>query len=242
MDTIVKPTPVAEALFTASGCVALVAAAGSSTRMAGVDKLFVTLGDKPVLAHTLLAYQGCAAIDGIVISAREDRIPDVQRLCDEYEITKLRAIVPGGATRAASVRRAVAQADESARYFAIADGDRPFTTAALIEDTLEAAMRCGGAVCALPVHDTIKQTDAQGRIVATPDRATLWAAQTPQIFPADAYREALVHSGDAFTDDSAMMEAAGVSVRVVPGLEENIKITTPTDLLLAQALWKEREL
>ena len=241
METIAKVEKEACVPSGDASCLALIAAAGSSLRMKGLDKLFVTLGDKPVLAHTLLVYQNCAAIGGIVVSAREDRIPDVQRLCEQYGITKLRAIVPGGATRAESVRRAVAQADKDTRYFAIADGDRPLTTTQEIEDTLEAAMRYGGAICALPVRDTIKQTDRQGRILATPERASLWAAQTPQIFSADRYREALAEIGDSFTDDSALMEAAGDTVRVVPGRDENIKITTPTDLLLAEAIWKERQ-
>ena len=220
---------------------ALIAAAGNSTRMNGRDKLFLPLGDKPVLAHTLLAYQNCRAIRAIVISARADRVPDVQMLCDRYEITKLRAIVVGGSTRADSVRAAVAELEEGDRYLAVADGDRPLTTVREIEDTLEEAMHFGGAICAVPVRDTIKETDGQGRILATPDRATLWAAQTPQIFAADLYRNALAESDGAFTDDSGMVETAGIPVRVVRGSDENIKITTPTDLLLAEAIWRERQ-
>lgn len=241
MKTIVKEEPAALSLFREASCVALIAAAGSSVRMNGRDKLFLPLGDKPVLAHALLAYQNCPAIRAVVIAARADRVADVQKLCNRYEITKLRAIVVGGQTRADSVRAAVDQLEDGDRYIAVADGDRPLTTASQIEDTLEEAMRFGAAICALPVRDTIKQTDAQGRILATPDRATLWAAQTPQIFAADLYRRALAEQGGTFTDDSGMVEAAGVPVRVVRGSDENVKITTPTDLLLAEAIWRERQ-
>ena len=241
MKTITREEPAALSLFEEASCVALIAAAGRSVRMNGRDKLFLPLGDKPVLAHTLLAYQNCPAIRAIVISVRDDRMPDVQRLCDEYEITKLRAIVVGGQTRADSVRAAVDQLEDGDRFVAVADGDRPLTTAGEIEDTLEEAMRFGAAICAVPVRDTIKQTDGQGRILATPDRATLWAAQTPQIFAVDLYRKALAQGDVGFTDDSGMVETAGIPVRVVRGSEENIKITTPTDLLLAEAIWRERQ-
>ncbi|MBP5617769.1 MAG: 2-C-methyl-D-erythritol 4-phosphate cytidylyltransferase [Clostridia bacterium] len=245
MQTIAKEKSAALSLFPEASCVALIAAAGSSVRMNRRDKLFLPLGDKPVLAHTLLTYQGCSAIGAILLSVREDRVADVQKLCDEYEITKLRAIVVGGQTRADSVKAAVAQLEDGDRYLAIADGDRPLTTAREIENTLEEAMRYSAAICAVPVHDTIKQTDAQGLILTTPDRATLWAAQTPQIFAADLYRKALkalAECGGNFTDDSGMVEASGIPVRVVRGSDENIKITTPTDLLLAEAIWRERQL
>ena len=241
MKTIVKEEPAALSLFQEASCVALIAAAGRSVRMNGRDKLFLPLGDKPVLAHTLLAYQNCPAVRAIVISARADRVGDVQKLCDQYEIAKLRAIVVGGQTRADSVRAAVDQLEDGDRFLAVADGDRPLTTAREIEDTLEEAMRFGAAICAVPVRDTIKQTDAQGQILATPDRATLWAAQTPQIFAADLYRRALAESGGSFTDDSGMVEAAGIPVRVVRGSDENIKITAPTDLIIAEAIWRERQ-
>ena len=224
-----------------NGCLAIIVAAGQSSRMGGVDKLFAPLGDKPVIAHTLLAYQACSAIDGIVVAARADRIPDVQQLCDQYEITQLRAIVAGGATRGESVRAAVEAAGNDGRYFAIADGARPLTTAEDIENTLEGAMRFGAAICAVPVTDTIKTVGEHLRITGTPDRATLWAAQTPQVFPAAAYRQALALPDD-YTDDSARMEAFGISVAVVQGHYENIKVTTPIDLVVAEAIWKERRL
>ena len=227
-------------LYQKQTCTALIVAAGHSTRMGGVDKLFATLGDKPVLAHTLLAYQNCAVIDGIVVAAREDAIPDVQKLSDAYGITKLRAIVAGGATRDESVRAAVEAAGTDCRYFAIADGARPLTTAEEIENTLEGAMRWGAAISAVPVTDTIKTVDGQRRITGTPDRSTLWAAQTPQVFPAEAYRQSLSDPDGSYTDDSARMEKMGVSVAVVEGRYDNIKITTPTDLVMAEAIWKER--
>ena len=241
MAVIEKERPAEAVLSQEPSCVALIAAAGKSTRMNGLDKLFLPLGDKPILAHTLIVYQQCRAIGGIIVSAREDRIADVQHLCEQYGITKLRAVVVGGETRAASVESALIQVGECDRFLAIADGDRPLTTVREIEDTLEEAMRFGAAISAVPVHDTIKRIDPCGKIVETPDRSSLWAAQTPQVFETKIYRNAVAQNNDMVTDDSALVEASGTSVHVVRGSEENIKITTPTDLVLAEAIWKERQ-
>ncbi len=218
-----------------NGVTAVIVAGGSSTRMKGIDKLFADLAGKPVIAHTLLAYQGCPFIDKIVLAAREDVVPDLQKLCEKYDIFKLGAIVKGGSTRSESVRNAVAAVDKECAYIAIADGARPLTAQADISATLEAAMRFGAAACAVRVTDTVKVADENGFILTTPDRSALWAAQTPQIFRSDIYRGALEAELGDFTDDCALVEASGTRVMLVEGSYTNIKITTPTDLVVAQA-------
>lgn len=223
----------------AASVTAIIVAGGSSARMKGIDKLFAELMGKPVLAHTLLAYQGCPSVSKIVVAARPDAIADVQKLCRQYEISKVTAVVEGGATRAESVKNAVEAVDDDCAYLAIADGARPLTSKHDIEATLEAAVRFGAAACAVKVTDTIKVTDTDNFIKGTPDRSSLWAAQTPQIFRADRYKQALsAHFGE-FTDDCAIMEADGVKVKLVEGSYTNIKITTPTDLIIAQAFLTE---
>ena len=217
----------------------ILVAGGSASRMKGIDKLFADLAGQPVLVHALLAYQGCRSIDKIVVAARPDVVSDVQKLCEQYGISKLSAIVEGGATRSESVKNAVDAVDADCGYIAIADGARPLTSQQDIEATVEAAVRFGAAACAVRVTDTIKVTDTDKFIQSTPDRSALWAAQTPQIFKADRYRQALAAHYGEFTDDCAMMEADGVRVKLVEGSYTNIKITTPTDLVIAQAFLTE---
>lgn len=221
---------------------AIIVAAGYSSRMGGVNKLFCDLLGIPVIARTLLAYQRCDSIDGIVVATREESIPDLQKLCEQFGITKLVEIVKGGATRSESVKNAVDAADARFKYFAIADGARPLTSNDEIEKTLEAAMRFSAAACAVKVSDTIKLCDDSQFILSTPDRSKLWAAQTPQIFNAELYKSALSRFYGEYTDDCAMIEAAGVKVKLVEGSYKNIKITTPTDLIIAKAFLEEENL
>ena len=225
-----------------SETLAIIVAAGSSSRMGGINKLFCDLLGIPVIARTLLAYQRCDSIGGIIIATKDALIPDIQKLCEQFNITKLDAIVKGGATRSESVKNAVDAADAKYKYFAIADGARPLTTADEIEKTLEAAMRFSAAACAVRVSDTIKLCDDSQFILSTPDRSKLWAAQTPQIFCAELYKSALNKFYGEYTDDCAMVEAAGGKVKLVEGSYKNIKITTPADLIIAKAFLEEENL
>ena len=219
---------------------AIIVAGGSSQRMKGINKLLYPILGIPVIGRTLLAYENCTSIGGIYIACRESDIADIQNICDKYCITKLKAIVPGGETRAKSVKNAFDAVDTSFEYVAIADGARPLTTPDIIDRVLEEAMRCGAALCAIPVTDTIKVADDNQFINSTPDRSCLWAAQTPQIFSREIYSKALSLGGD-FTDDCALVESAGTKVKIVAGESYNIKITVPTDIIIAEALIKEAE-
>ena len=213
-------------------CTALVAAAGSSSRMGGVDKLMEFLDNVPVLMRTLTALQRAAAIDEIVIAAREDALVDISTLCKTYGITKCSKVVRGGESRCHSV------------LLAVQDGARPLVTPALIDRTVEAAAKCGAAAPAVPVKDTIKTVAEDGAVTGTPDCSTLRAVQTPQVFEADLLKAALqsaLENEVPVTDDCSAVERLGKVVYLIDGDEENLKITTPVDLVIAEAILAERE-
>lgn len=222
---------------------ALVVAAGNSTRMGGVNKQFLTLGGAPVLVQTLLALAACPLISEIVVAARETDIPKMLSLVREYAVPKVKGFVRGGATRADSVCAALALCAAETEYYAIHDGARPLVSQTVLENTIQQAFSDGAAATGVRVKDTIKVVDATGKIVGTPDRATLWAVHTPQVFASEAYRQALqtVPNSSGFTDDCKLMEAAGYAVTMVAGSYENIKITTPEDMPLAETIWKGRQ-
>ena len=224
-------------------CTALVAAAGSSSRMGGTDKLMKFLDNVPVLMRTLTALQRAAAIDEIVIAAREDALVDISTLCKTYGITKCSKVVRGGESRCHSVLLAALEASPEARL-AVQDGARPLVTPALIDRTVEAAAKCGAAAPAVPVKDTIKTVAEDGAVTGTPDRSTLRAVQTPQVFEADLLKAALqsaLENEVPVTDDCSAVERLGKVVYLIDGNEENLKITTPVDLVIAEAILAERE-
>ena len=225
-------------------CTALVAAAGSSSRMGGVDKLMEFLDGVPVLMRTLTALQLADAIDEIVIAAREEALVDISALCKTYGITKCTKVVRGGENRCHSVLLAALEASPNAALLAVQDGARPLVTPGLIDRVVEAAARCGAAAPAVPVKDTIKTAAEDGTVTGTPDRSTLRAVQTPQVFEADLLKAALqsaLENGAAVTDDCSAVERLGKVVYLVDGDEENLKITTPMDLVVAEAILAERE-
>ena len=225
-------------------CTALVAAAGSSSRMGGTDKLMEFLDNVPVLMRTLTALQRAAAIDEIVIAAREDALVDISTLCKTYGITKCSKVVRGGDSRCHSVLLAALEASPEARLLAVQDGARPLVTPELIDDVAEQAARCGAAAPAVAVKDTIKAVRDDGTVAETLDRAALRAVQTPQIFENALLKAALqaaVEGGIPITDDCSAVERLGKRVYLVEGDEENLKITTPVDLILAEAILQARE-
>ena len=204
-------------------CTALVAAAGSSSRMGGTDKLMEFLDNVPVLMRTLTALQRAAAIDEIVIAAREDALVDISTLCKTYGITKCSKVVRGGDSRCHSVLLAALEASPEARLLAVQDG---------------------AAAPAVPVKDTIKTVAEDGAVTGTPDRSTLRAVQTPQVFEADLLKAALqsaLENEVPVTDDCSAVERLGKVVYLIDGDEENLKITTPVDLVIAEAILAERE-
>jgi 2-C-methyl-D-erythritol 4-phosphate cytidylyltransferase len=215
----------------------VVPAGGSGRRMGGAHKPFLALAGEPLLLHALRPFLAIAAIEWVVIAlAAEDAASPPPWLTGLDERIRL---VAGGSERGESVRNALLEVPAAADVILIHDAARPLVTRSVIEHALASAARGLNAVVAVPVTDTIKQVDEGGRIVATLDRRTLWAAQTPQAFPratiADAYARA-AREGITATDDAALVARYGGTVVVIEGEPENIKITTPADLDVAEAL------
>ena len=221
--------------------VMMVAAAGGSTRM-GQPKQHILLGHRPVLIHTLLALQSADAVDEILLIARPEDVDTFMAQAAEAGITKLRTAVVGGATRQQSVANGLAALPAETTLVGVHDGARPLIDPDTVAAVIEAAAQCGGAAVAVPVKDTLKRTDADGIILDTPDRTNLWRVQTPQVFDRAALcaaMEAAMAAGKDYTDDCQLMEAAGHKVKLVKGLDTNLKLTTPEDIALAKALIKE---
>ncbi len=225
-------------------CSAIVAAAGSSRRMGEVNKLMAPLLDGvPVLAWTLRALNEAELVDEIVVAVREEDLLSTGDLCKIYGISKPVKIVRGGDTRLDSVLAASLECREDAAFLAVHDGARPLASPALIDRTIALARRTNAAAPAVPVKDTVKLV-RDGVVVSTPPREDLRAVQTPQVFEASLLRAALQAARDAggvVTDDCAAVERLGKEVHLTEGDYENIKITTPEDLLLAAEILRRRE-
>lgn len=215
---------------------AVIAAAGSSSRMGGRDKLAEPLDGIPVILRTLAAVEAVPEIREIVVVTREDRVEEYRRLLGQC--FRLRAVVPGGSTRQESVRNGVRALSPDCTLAAIHDGARPLVTPEVFARCIEAARSCGAATAAVPVKDTIKLADEAGRVLDTPDRSRLWAVQTPQIFDRERYLRAAEEAerrGLSCTDDCQLFEAMGWEVQLVMGDYRNLKLTTPEDFLAAGA-------
>ncbi len=218
-------------------CSAVVVAAGSSTRM-GMDKLMLPLDDIPVIVHTLRAVQAAPSVGEIILVAREDLLVPMSQLCHDYAISKVTKVVRGGDSRTRSVRLGTLEVARDAQVIAIHDGARPFVSVEVIEQAVAQALDTGAAAPAIPVKDTIKVVH-NGLVESTPDRASLFAVQTPQVFEASLIKAALqkaLDDGAELTDDCAAVERLGMKVVLTQGDERNIKLTTPEDLAVAQAM------
>lgn len=223
-------------------CSAVIVAAGSARRMEGIDKILTPLGELPVLVHTLYAFQDCDCFDEIVVVTREDLIPEVSRLCKLYNLDKVRKVIVGGAERTHSVRNGLREVRPDAQLIAIHDGARPLVTQSILEKTVLRASTAGAAAPVIPITDTVKQVD-KDIITGTIDRSGLAAIQTPQVFEAGLIKAAVekaIADGEVLTDDCACVERLGMKVAVTEGSKENIKITTPFDLLLGSAILESR--
>ena len=220
-------------------CGAVIVAAGTASRMGGIDKVMAQLDGEPMICRTVRAFQNCDAIKEIVIVTREDLIIPIGDLCRDFD--KVKAVVSGGKTRDESVGHGLNALSKEVKLAAIQDGARPLVTFEVIDRTVRAANSYGAAAPAVPVKDTIKVV--QGGIVKeTPDRSRLQAVQTPQVFDIQLLRAALKKAADdkaQITDDCSAVERMGMSVKIVEGDERNIKVTTPMDLKIAQMLLEE---
>ncbi len=221
---------------------AVILASGKGTRMgAGLDKCFLSLGPKPVVAWSLLAFEKCSEIDRIILTVRKDQLAAARGLQMMFGISKLQKIIVGGNRRQDSVQTALKEIDPfETRYVVIHDAARPCITPELIRETLKFAKRYGSGIAASPMVDTVKVAGKGMMTESTPDRSTLWAVQTPQAFAADKLINAYAQFADdkkrEFTDDAAVLEATGEPTRLVKWDTPNIKITTPIDLTIAAAL------
>ena len=222
-------------------CGAVIVAAGSASRMEGIDKALAPLGAEPMIVHTIRAFQSCSAIGEIVIVTRRDLLEKIAKLAEPF--SKIKGVVVGGADRTQSVLCGLQVLSDKVQLAAIHDGARPLITPELIEKTVAAADFHGAAAPAIPVKDTIKSVQNHW-VLGTPDRSSLRAVQTPQVFDLPDLLTALsqaVSEGAAITDDCSALERMGIPVYLVDGQESNIKITTPMDLKVAQLLWEERQ-
>ena len=215
-------------------CGAVIVAAGSASRMGGIDKVMAPLGGEPMIVRTVRAFQECDAIREIVVVTREDLLVKVMGLCKNYD--KVKAVVVGGKDRPESVSNGLNALSDKVKLAAIHDGARPLVSFEVIDRTVRAANSYGAAAPAIPVKDTIKNTSGT-LAISTPDRASLRAVQTPQVFDFDLLRGALKQAQKdklAITDDCSAVEHLGFKIKLVEGDERNIKITTPLDLKVAE--------
>ncbi len=216
---------------------AIIAAAGNSSRMNGINKLMFEIDGRPVIAHTIRKFDMNENIDEIVISARSVDVEIIKDIVAKYGFSKVKAVVDGGATRAESIKNSVFASSEMTEYFAIHDGARPLITEKVIDETISCAIKYRAAVAGVRVKDTIKVVSEDGFITNTPKRSSLWAVHTPQIFEKNLYFDAIKHSETCsyeITDDSMMVEVLGVNVFMIEDEYSNIKITTPDDLNIVE--------
>jgi len=221
---------------------AVIVAAGSSQRM-GTDKILADLCYMPVIARTLLAFEKSEYIEEILIVTRQDILGDMADLCKKYGISKATQVLAGGSTRMESALIGVSNLKKNSPLIAIHDGARPLVTQKIIEDTVKAAYEKNAAIPVIKCTDTMKLVDDERVVVGTVDREKLLRVQTPQVFEADIIKGALTFAAEkglAITDDASAVEILGFKIATVDGDEENIKLTTPNDFLIAREILKKR--
>ena len=219
---------------------AIILAAGKSERMGGgVDKAFLSLVDKPVVAWSLLAFERCADIDRIVLVVRKDQLIASKAVVKMFGISKLDKIVPGGSKRQESVAEGLAACDLDTRIVVVHDGARPLVTSELVAEVVKAAKKSPAVTAGRPMTDTVKLCEKGTVVTKTVNREKLWTVQTPQAFQMKELRAAYKAIGSReVTDDCMAVELNGGSVKIVENLKPNFKITTVEDLQLAATLLK----
>ena len=238
IENLTKP---ARKLLKLQHCGAVIVAAGNASRMGGIDKVMAQLGGEPMILRTVRTFNECDAIKEIVVVTRPDLIIPISHLC--AGLTKVKAVIAGGATRQESVEMGLHGLSDKVKLAAIQDGARPLVTWQVIDRGVRAANTYRAAAPAIPVKDTIKVVTG-GIVKETPDRSSLQAVQTPQVFDIDLLRGALKKAkldGAAVTDDCSAVELMGMSVKIVEGDERNLKVTTPMDLKIAELLLEDMQ-
>lgn len=238
---ITKVTKPARKLLRLKYCGAVIVAAGSASRMGGIDKITADLGGEALIRRTVRAFQECDAIKEIVVVTRQDLLVQAMDLCHEFP--KLQAVIIGGQTREESVLMGFSALSNKVKLVAVHDGARPLVSWQVIDRTVRAAGAYGAAAPGIPAKDTMKLVEG-GLVKLTPERRLLQAIQTPQVFDKDLLRSALekaIKDGAQITDDCSAVERLGMSVKIVEGDERNIKVTTPLDLKIARMLLEEEK-
>ncbi len=236
---ITKVTRLARKALKLKYCGAVIVAAGSASRMGGIDKVMAPLGGEPMIVRTVRQFEQCDAIKEIVVVTRQDLVVPIMDLCHDFK--KVVAVVIGGDSRDQSVNNGLNTLSDKVKLVAIHDGARPLVSWQLIDRVVRAGNTYGAAAPGIPVKDTVKVVQG-GVVLETPDRSRLQAIQTPQVFDFDLLRGALKKAWQAglkMTDDCSAVEHMGMSVKIVEGDERNLKVTTPVDLKIAESLLEE---
>ena len=213
----------------------VIVAAGRGLRMHGVDKIFALINGMPVIAYSLRTFAAIPQVSRIALVLSEDKVRDARRLATAFGMGKVAATCAGGERRRDSVRAGL-EALGDCDWVAVHDGARPLVDKATVTRGLKAALETGAAVSAVPAKDTIKVVSDDGSVRETPPRESLWQVQTPQIFRYEALMQAHEECNGDFTDDASMIESLGSPVKVFMGSYRNVKVTTPEDLAVVEAL------
>jgi len=220
----------------------VIVAAGKSDRMgADVDKAFLSLGTRPVLAYSLMAFERCQDIDGVILVVRRDRVEAARAMARMFGCAKVKRVIAGGGKRQVSVGYGLDALNDDVDIVSVHDGARPCVTTGIISDTIKSAKRYGSGVAAVKITDTVKSVERGHTISKTVDRSKLWAVQTPQTFKVELLRKAfsaVKKKGVSVTDEASAVELVSKGVRLVPAALSNVKITTSDDLALVAALLK----
>jgi len=221
---------------------AIIVAAGDSRRM-GFDKLFAAIAGKPVIAHTISAFERANSVNGIIVVAREDRHDKIKKMAGDENFKKIRSIIPGGKYRQDSVRAGLEHLDSVTRWVAVHDAARPLVTPEQIERVFQQCENHAAAALAEPINDTLKRADSDLLVSASVDRDRLYAMQTPQVFERHLIEQAYraVHAENILvTDEVSAVERLGREVVLVLNDDFNFKVTYPRDLSVAEFILKQR--
>ena len=220
-----------------NGLPVIIVAAGSASRMQGLDKIFAQIGGLPVIVRTLRAFENCSAISEITVVTREEKIADIKKLAERYSVSKLKNIVTGGTCREESVKNGILLYKDKSDKVLVHDAARPLVTDSVIKGVVKALESFDSVTCAVNAKDTIKTVDGQGMAADTLDRAKLVCVQTPQGVNVQKFLT-VCETEDLtnFTDDTSVMEFLGLPTKITGGDYNNIKITTPEDIAVAEAI------
>ena len=224
----------------------IIAAAGMSNRMGSkVNKQFIAIDNKPILVHTLEKFEKCRYVDEIILVSKEEEVEYCRKeIVKKYGFKKVANIIRGGKERQDSIYNGLLALNENTDIVLTHDGARPFIKTEHIEEGIRGVLEYGACVIGVPVKDTMKVVEESNIIHYTPKRSLLWAAQTPQCFWAHVIKRGYEHAineGIVGTDDSSLVEKIGYNVKMIMGSYDNIKITTPEDLIIAESLLKDMD-